>query len=567
MTQEKALAILKAGRNVFLTGSAGSGKTYVLNQYIKYLKDRKVGVAVTASTGIAATHMNGQTIHSWSGMGIKDSVTTSDLLKMQEKKYLREHIEFADVLIIDEISMLHKKQIQMLNDILMFFKEDYEPFGGMQVIFSGDFFQLPPISRDEELNKEKFAFMAPAWVDAKLVVCYLTDQHRQSDKQYNTFLNQIRHRDVSEKSLQMLQESIYNQHKISPTKLYTHNMDVDRINAEHLLELSTDEFLFTAKFKGNERLIEGLKRSVLAPADLKLKIGAKVMFVKNNYEEGFMNGTLGKVIDIKEHEDDDHEYPVVELLSGKKIHVQTDTWAIIDEKGKELASIEQFPLRLAWAITIHKSQGMTLDAAEIDLSKTFERGQGYVALSRLKSLEGLKLMGMNELALEVDDLAFKADQRFQELSVAADDQLPMSELEERHLPFLKSIEGLTDDDVIARYARKREAKKKKLTTYDQTRLLVEEGLGLKQIIQVRALTKGTIVGHLFKIRSSHPDLDLDKFKPSKELLAAIQQAEDVLKKDPKNVTEDGRVRSASIYNFHKAKYEYSDIKHAQIFTS
>ena len=162
MKQEKALNILKAGKNVFLTGSAGAGKTYTLNQYIQYLKERKVPVAVTASTGIAATHMNGVTIHTWAGIGIKDSLSKKDLDAMKDRKYLREHLENAKVLIIDEISMLHAKQLDMVNQVLKYFKENDEPFGGIQVIFSGDFFQLPPVGDSGESNREKFAFMAKA---------------------------------------------------------------------------------------------------------------------------------------------------------------------------------------------------------------------------------------------------------------------------------------------------------------------------------------------------------------------------------------------------------------------
>ncbi|MFT7113323.1 MAG: DNA replication protein DnaC, partial [Candidatus Azotimanducaceae bacterium] len=172
MLQDKALAILKSGANVFLTGSAGTGKTYVLNAYIAYLKARKVPVAVTASTGIAATHINGMTIHTWSGIGIKSEMQEHDFQALLGKKYLKDNLNNVRVLIVDEISMLHRKQFELVDQVLRRFKSVDAPFGGIQVVVSGDFFQLPPIGNNNEQNREKFAFMSQAWVQAQMNVCY-----------------------------------------------------------------------------------------------------------------------------------------------------------------------------------------------------------------------------------------------------------------------------------------------------------------------------------------------------------------------------------------------------------
>ena len=188
---------MKSGSNVFLTGSAGAGKTYVLNQYIKYLKARKIPVSITASTGIAATHLQGTTIHAWSGIGIKDSLSTRNLRELKEKKYLKKNIEKSKVLIIDEISMLHKKQFDLVNEVLRFFRETEDAFGGIQLVLCGDFFQLPPIGNASEINKDKFCFMSRAWLDAKLTVCYLTEQFRHTDSKLNGILNEIRSASIS----------------------------------------------------------------------------------------------------------------------------------------------------------------------------------------------------------------------------------------------------------------------------------------------------------------------------------------------------------------------------------
>lgn len=346
MQQSKALAILKSGRNVFLTGSAGAGKTYVLNQYIQYLKQHGVPVAITASTGIAATHMNGQTIHSWAGIGIKDYVSDRYLASLRDKKYFRDKMDKVKVLIIDEISMLHRNQLDAVDYVLKFFKQNDEPFGGVQVIFSGDFFQLPPIGEEWEESKDKFCFMSDAWVQSKVHICYLTEQYRQTNNALNDILNEIRSGNISQKTVDLLESRIeYFPDEIdSQTRLYTHNMDVDRINKGQLINIDSSSKIFEAKVAGNPALVEVLKKSVLAEEILELKIGAKVMFVRNNFEVGFVNGTLGNVSGYTEKDE-----PIIKTLDGEFYVVKPETWAIEDESGKALASFTQVPLRLAWA--------------------------------------------------------------------------------------------------------------------------------------------------------------------------------------------------------------------------
>ena len=375
MNQTTALNILKSGKNVFLTGSAGAGKTYVLNQYIQYLKDRRIPVAVTASTGIAATHANGMTIHAWSGIGVRTSLTKADLQTMLSKKYMKDKMDSVEVLVIDEVSMLHRSQLDMVNEVLKFFKLNDEPFGGIQIVFVGDFFQLPPVGDTSETNRDKFAFMSKAWVDSNLTICYLTEQHRQSGGALENILNEIRRGELSQESYAALEQARYNEldKNWEPPMLYSHNYDVNRTNNEFLTKLEGRISTFDAETKGNPKLVDMLKNSVLAEDKLYLKLHAKVMFVKNNYEKGYINGTLGKIIGYSKEKEN---APVVQLTDGRKLTVEPETWSIDDEGGKSLASFVQFPIRLAWAITVHKSQGMTLDCAHIDLSKTFEKGQG-----------------------------------------------------------------------------------------------------------------------------------------------------------------------------------------------
>tara|TARA_B100000809_G_scaffold243810_1_gene269171 strand:- start:2405 stop:4081 length:1677 start_codon:yes stop_codon:yes gene_type:complete len=556
MQQEKALAILKSGKNVFLTGSAGTGKTYVLNQYIDYLKERKVKVAVTASTGIAATHMNGMTIHSWSGIGVKEFITSGNLASMNSKKYLKEHLEKVKVLIIDEISMLHKNQINAVDVVLRYFKKNEAAFGGIQIVVCGDFFQLPPIGNQGEAAKDKFAFMAEAWVNAKLSVCYLTEQYRQSDNDLNLILNEIRTGDISKKSYDTLKKASTNKlaDDVEPTKLYTHNYDVDRVNAQHLSQLSGTPKKFKAKTSGNKKLIETLKNSVLAGEELVFKIGAKVMFVKNDKEHRYVNGSLGKILGFT-----DKGFPSVKLLNGKTITTEIENWAIMDDNGKTLASYNQVPLRLAWAITVHKCQGMTLDAAEIDLSKTFETGQGYVALSRLKKLENLQLLGLNEMALRVDSLANKADGRFQELSGDSDNEFTMDELDLIGKVFIRDVGGLIDKREITKHKnRVKEKENSKMSTYDVTLIHLKQSVSLKEIAETRGLSVGTIAGHLIKIRKDNPDENLNFYKPKAAILKKVKSAYD---EQPKSAP----ISLNAIYGKLVGSVTYDDIKLAVAF--
>jgi PIF1-like helicase/Helix-turn-helix domain len=558
MIQDKALAILKSGKNVFLTGSAGTGKTYVLNQYIQYLQERSVSVAITASTGIAATHMNGQTIHSWSGIGVKDSLGFGDLGRMQEKKYLKKNIETAKVLILDEVSMLHKKQLDMLDTIMRSFKEAELPFGGLQLVLSGDFFQLPPVTKNDETNRQKFAFMAKAWVEAGLTVCYLTEQFRQTDNELNDILNDIRTGSVSAENLSLLDEAVYTRFKFEPTRLYSHNMDVDRQNQVELESLSGRSETYIAKTKGREALKEMLQKSVLAPAVLEIKEKAQVMFVRNNYEKYIMNGMIGTVIGFS----DETNYPLVKTVSGRTIEAEPEIWSMTDEQGKTLASFTQVPLRLAWAITVHKSQGMTLDSAEIDLTKTFERGQGYVALSRLRNIDGLRLLGYNEISLEVDDLALKADKRFQELSDQADKRWTNTFLESQFNPFLKRSGGLTSPDAIKRNTKKKAAKKSGKSTYQLSQELFEKGLTLAKIADERGLTTGTIVGHLVSLKDKGIELNYARLKPEvpgyDEMMSAYDKVAKRKRKD--DFYDDGvTVRSKSLFDALHGEYAYEVI--------
>ena len=412
MNQTQALEILKSGQNIFLTGSAGTGKTFLLNEFIEYLKKEKTKVSVTASTGIAATHLDGITIHSWSGMGIESKLSDKQVKGLLRKEELRERIKKTKILIIDEISMLDASRLDLLDKICKEAKEPFLSFGGLQIIMCGDFFQLPPVNVGKKEGIE-FAYDSSAWEQADIKVCYLDKKHRQQDDlEFVNILDSIRKNEAGEDILNKLKMRLNKQINcpIKPTKLYTHNLDVDAINSFELSKIREKEKIFYMNSDGPEKIVASLKKNCLALEELKLKVGAVVMFVKNNFRRGFVNGTLGEVIGFNED-----GLPIIKTKSGNEIVADKTSWEI-KQNGQVVARISQIPLRLAWAITVHKSQGMSLDAAEIDLSKSFERGMGYVALSRVRQLDGIKLMGINQMALRVNEQIVEKDKEFKELS-------------------------------------------------------------------------------------------------------------------------------------------------------
>lgn len=414
MKQNLALAIMNEGHNVFLTGPAGSGKTYVLNQLIKLKKHEGKHVSVTATTGLAASHLGGSTIHSWSGIGVRDEIGAHFVDNLSKSR--REIIEKTDVLIIDEISMMHDFRLDMIDNIARMVRRKADiPFGGIQVIMSGDFFQLPPVNRADSLEGS-FVVFSKAWQELDPVICYLEEQHRQDDDDaLSGILDAMRARDIRRSHAEALLERAG---KLPPegsifTELHTVNVDVDSQNQAKLELLEGDEMIYSQTTTGSEGYVEGLQRSVLAPAQLRLKRGALVMAVKNALDRKYHNGSLGTIVDF----DPATQYPIVEFMNGKEVTMQPDTWELRDG-DKKRASITQIPLRLAWAITIHKSQGMTLDSALIDLRKAFVAGMGYVALSRVRRLDSLYLKGINRMALEISETAYDIDDQLRIKSAA-----------------------------------------------------------------------------------------------------------------------------------------------------
>lgn len=415
MTQDDALTILLRGDSVLLTGPAGSGKTFVLNKFIKQSRRKKKVVSITATTGIAATHVGGTTIHAWAGIGVYDHITPGAIDKMPKTR--KEIIARTDILIIDEISMLHDYRLDMVDIVCRYVRQNMDqPFGGLQVVMSGDFYQLPPVNRAGG-REGGFVVNSQVWDELDPTICYLTSQYRQDDEDLSGILNALRASDIRRSHAEKLlaRTDVTPESTETLTELHTTNIDVDRINSRRLEQIDGEEIVHPYnKNKGAANYVETLLKSVLAPQELRLKKGAYVMAVKNAPNRQYANGSTGIVVEFEQYTN----YPVVEFTSGKRVTMLPETWELKDG-DKVRAQISQIPLRLAWAITVHKSQGMTLDAALIDLRKAFVPGMGYVALSRVKNLKNLYLAGINRTALQISDEAHKIDQELRNKSLAA----------------------------------------------------------------------------------------------------------------------------------------------------
>ena len=438
MLQSEALAILDAGANVFLTGAPGAGKTYVLNEFIHNARAEGASVAVTASTGIASTHINGQTIHSWSGIGVATALT-EPLIKLIRSRRRRK-IQDTDILVIDEVSMMHAWLFDMVDQVCRIIRRDPRPFGGMQVVLSGDFFQLPPVSvsgRNNDViapapefvaareryakagrNPEGFVTESLVWPELNPTVCYLTEQHRQDTGELLTVLTDIRQGRVDDGDRMALASRL----GLEPVAgevavhLFPVNRQADGLNDLRLAQIEDDEHGFYAESAGPVNLVDRLKKNMLAPEHLVLKTGAAVMALRNDADHQYVNGSIGTVRGFAP--ESKGGWPIVEFENGNIVTMKQASWEMMDGETV-LASVKQVPLRCAWAITIHKSQGMTLDRAVMDLRRTFAPGMGYVALSRVERLDGLYLGGINDRAFLVSPDAVMLDSVLRRRSDAA----------------------------------------------------------------------------------------------------------------------------------------------------
>lgn len=438
------------GCNLFLTGKAGTGKT----TFLKQLKETTTkNTVVLAPTGVAAINAGGVTIHSFFQLPFGPYLPVDSPIFAERQatdrysliKNLRlgkpkiELIRSLDLLVIDEISMVRADVLDAIDEVLRHYRKNpHEAFGGVQMLFIGDLFQLPPVAGDEEwallreVYKSPFFFHSKAIEKSRPLFIELKKVYRQSEQDFLELLNNIRHNSLTAKDWQMLQFLQQNQLTYTDSKpitLTTHNYMADQINKQELSKLPGKSFVYKGVIEGDFS-----ERALPAEKELELKVGAQVMFIKNDTdpEKRYFNGKLGRIKELSESNivviasDNNKEIKISkEKWSNVRYHLNKATQRIEEE---ELGSFEQFPLRLAWAVTIHKSQGLTFDKVIIDAGSAFAAGQVYVALSRCRTLEGIQLKST------ISPMSIKSDERIIAFSSQEHDTAEIEALIEKERP-------------------------------------------------------------------------------------------------------------------------------------
>lgn len=400
---EQFTAAFRDGRNVFLTGQAGTGKSWLLRESITMAPFH---VDVTAPTGVAALNIDGRTVHRWSGMLLGPGEGQDDLhymkwLEDQPYPSIRsgwKRVKTCKCLVIDEISMMCGRQLTFLEYMFRYLRKDQRPWGGCQLVVTGDFLQLPPVRTDDRKPYD-WCFTTPAWAAAQFETILLTKVMRQDEPDFVAALGAMRLGDISGASADLLNRCVVTHPDADIPRLLTHNAQVDNWNRLMLSDLPGEPMVYEAQRTGNPKAVEFLEKNLLCPMRLELKPGARVMFTVNDRCNRFVNGSIGEILRC------DASGPSVSLRGGV-VDVELRQWTSGDE-GHGQGIVRQYPLRLAYAMTIHKAQGITLASAYVDIRAAREAGQSYVAISRVKTADGLKLKAFpNWIAVSEEAIKF-----------------------------------------------------------------------------------------------------------------------------------------------------------------
>lgn len=391
--QTKALEALQGIENVFLTGAAGTGKSHLVKVFLKGKSSEQY--PILASTAAAAILVGGRTFHSFFGIGILEGGYQTTLERALKNKKLKKRLKETYTVIIDEISMLSATHIKIAEEICRKVRGKESRWGGLRVVAVGDFAQLPPVNPYSRVRE--WAFQDWAWEKSQFEIHNLKQVMRSKDQSFLEVLGAIRRGVITPEVKKFLDSRVEDPGPdYDGTRLFSRRGDVENYNLGKLSEIDSKEHVFTTEFTGSSQDIEKFKKNIPIPETLRLKKGALVMFRQNHNDGEWVNGTQGILRDVGFDE------LVVELLDGRSVEVKRVDFTMLDGDGQPVAKANNFPIQLAWGITIHKAQGTTLDRACIDLRSLWEPGQAYVALSRVRSPKKLLLTGWDPKSIFAD---------------------------------------------------------------------------------------------------------------------------------------------------------------------
>ncbi|MFN8845810.1 MAG: DEAD/DEAH box helicase [Bdellovibrionales bacterium] len=390
--QKQALELLNSGENVFLTGGAGCGKSFVVKHFTRDLNSKQM--PILASTGAAAVLLGGRTFHSFFGLGIMEGGVEATFQRASHDKRLLKRLREIEGVILDEVSMISGQTLDLAESLARQARESQLPWGGLRVIAVGDFAQLPPITRT---GQRDWAFQSASWKNSGFLAYRLTHNERIQDESYLSILNKVRDGIVDQKVKEFLDEHTFeHSDEDTATRLFSRRDQSLDYNLKRLAEIDNNEVIIPSIYFGSERHQEMMMKTSPVPKELRLKVGAEVMFIQNDPSKRWVNGTRGTVVEIED------DKITVGKRQGRDVTVEKQQFSQLDADGNVVASVIQFPLTLAYATTIHKSQGATLDELWCDLSNLWEPGQAYVALSRLRYARGLKILRWTPRSIRVD---------------------------------------------------------------------------------------------------------------------------------------------------------------------
>lgn len=385
LTQEQSIALefLRSGENIFLTGGAGSGKSHLIRSYLEEIDIKQT--PILASTGAAAVLLGGRTFHSFFGLGIMDGGPDATFERGCKDGRLMARLRKVEGVIIDEISMIPGRALQVAESLAKKARESSLPWGGLRIVAVGDFAQLPPVDRID--GRHDWAFMNHVWEETGFQSCVLSHNQRVHETDFLDVLDDIRQANVTDRVQEFLQDHVRNHdHDDLSPRLFPRRNQSESYNLSRLAEIPEPEEEFPTIYFGNDKHIAILMKSAPVPVMLKLKKGCQVLFIQNDPQKRWINGTRGIIVETSP------DKITVKKHGGRDVTVEKSSFAMQDADGNVVASAVQFPLTLAYATTIHKSQGATLDELWCDLGSLWEPGQAYVALSRLRTSQGLKLI-------------------------------------------------------------------------------------------------------------------------------------------------------------------------------